>query len=56
MNATVKVTNVTQSANKELGIEAKNLYYLIIETKKGKEVINIGQKTHDKIKALDDGK
>lgn len=51
-NAQVKVTTVTQTANAELGTAAKSLYYLIIITDKGKEVINVGQKTHDKVGEL----
>lgn len=51
-NAQVKVTSVTQTANEELGTEAKSLFYLIIITDKGKEVINIGEKTHNKVEAL----
>lgn len=52
MKAEITVTHVTQTANKELGVEEKKLYYLIVQTDKGKETINIGQKTHDKIKNL----
>lgn len=52
MKAEVTTTFVEQTANKELGVEAKKLYYLIIQTDKGKEVINVGEKTHTKIKNL----
>lgn len=52
LNAQLRVTSVTQTANADLGSEEKTLYYLIIITDLGKEVINIGQKTHDKVKAL----
>lgn len=55
MKATVTVTSVTQTANKELGTAEKHLHYLIIQTSKGKEVINVGEKTVKKVKALDDG-
>lgn len=51
-NAQVKVTSITQTANAELGTDEKTLYYLIVITDKGKEVINIGEKTHNKIAAL----
>lgn len=51
-NAQVKVTTVTQTANTELGTPAKTLFYLIIITDKGKEVISIGEKTHNKVEAL----
>lgn len=57
MNTTVTVTKVTQTANKELGTKEKEIYYLIIENeKKEKEIINIGQKTYDKITKLTGGK
>lgn len=52
MNATVSVTTVTQTANETLGTTEKKLYYLIIENENGKEIINVGQKTHDKVLAL----
>ena len=52
MNAKVNTTSVTQSANEILGTEEKTLYYLIIETSKGKLTINVGKKTHDQVKWL----
>lgn len=52
MNAQVTTTTVTQSANKELGTSEKTLYYLIIENTNGKEIINVGEKTHKKITEL----
>lgn len=52
MNAEIKTTTVTQTANKELGTAEKTLYYLIIENANGKEIINVGEKTHNKIKEL----
>ena len=52
MNAKVNTTSVTQSANEILGTEEKTLYYLIIETGKGKLTINVGKKTHDQVKEL----
>lgn len=52
MNANVKTTSVVQTANETLGTETKTLYYLIIETTKGKSIINVGKKTHDKINEL----
>lgn len=51
-NAQVTTTTVTQTANAELGTPQKTLYYLIIETEKEKMVINVGQKTHDKVKLV----
>ncbi len=50
--ATVKTTTVTQTANETLGTKEKKLYYLIIETKKGKLVINVGEKTHEEVNKL----
>lgn len=52
MNATVKTTTVTQSANEVLGTKEKTLYYLIIETAKGKLTINVGDKTHKQVTDL----
>lgn len=54
MNAKITTTSVTQSANEILGTKEKSLYYLIIETPKGKYQLNVGQKTHDEIKKLTD--
>ena len=51
-NAQVKVTSVKQTANTELGTPEKTLHYLIIITDQGKEVINVGEKTHNKVEAL----
>lgn len=49
----IAVTTVTQTANEILGVEAKNLYYLIVSNNNGnKLVINIGKKTHDNVTAL----
>lgn len=52
---TVQTTTVTQSANETLGTKEKKLYYLIIETDKGKLIINVGEKTHDEVKKLTEG-
>jgi hypothetical protein len=51
----MKVTTATvqQTANEVLGAAAKTLYYLVIENdKKEKHIINIGEKTHNKIQEL----
>ena len=53
-NAKVTTTSVTQSANEILGTKEKTLYYLIIETPKGKYNLNVGEKTHDEVKRLTD--
>lgn len=49
----IATTTVTQSANEVLGVELKNLYYLIIENNEGKKmIVNVGKKTHDNVNAL----
>lgn len=49
----IATTTVTQTANEVLGVEAKNLYYLVIENTEGKRmIINVGKKTHDNVNAL----
>lgn len=53
-NASVTTTTVTQTANQLLGTKEKTLYYLIIETPKGKLVINVGNKTHEQVQVLTD--
>ena len=51
-NAQIKTAKVTQTANQELDIPEKNLYYLVIITDKGTKKINVGEKTHNEVKAL----
>lgn len=49
----IQTTTVTQTANEVLGVEIKNLYYLIIENNEGKRmIVNVGKKTHDSVQAL----
>lgn len=49
----IQTTTVSQTANEILGVEAKNLYYLILETKKGEKlIINVGKKTHDNVEKM----
>lgn len=55
-NAKVTTTTVTQTANEILGTKEKNLHYLIIETEKGKLVINVGEKTTAEVKKLTEEK
>lgn len=51
----IATTTVTQSANEILGVEAKNLHYLILETNDGqKYIINVGKKTHDNVQKMID--
>lgn len=51
----IATTTVTQSANEILGVEARNLHYLIIETNAGeKYIINVGKKTHDNVQKMID--
>lgn len=52
LNAKVSSTSVTQTANEVLGTGEKTLYYLIVETENGREIINVGEKTMTKIKNL----
>lgn len=58
----ISTTTVTQTANEILGTKEKKLYYLIIQTdryetdnektEREKLVINVGEKTHNKVKEL----
>lgn len=52
MNATVKVTTVTQAGNEVLGTKDKTLWYVIIETDKGKMNIGIGETNYNKLQDL----
>lgn len=52
LNAHVKTASVTQLANYDLNMEEKTLYYLVIETPKGKYTLNVGEKTHNQILEL----
>lgn len=54
MNAKITTTSVTQTANEILGTPEKKLFYLIIETQKGKMQLNVGQKTHDEVLRITD--
>lgn len=51
-NARLDVTSITQTANELLGKKETKLYYLLVETEKGKMTINVGQKTHDEVNKL----
>lgn len=49
----VTTTSVEQTANEILGTPAKTLWYLIIENNKGvKLVVNVGEKTHNKVSEM----
>lgn len=53
LNTVVTTTSVTQTANEVLGTKEKKLYYLIIKNSTGEsEIINVGEKTHNKILKL----
>lgn len=53
MNMKVTTTTTTQTANEVLGKKEQKLYYLILENKKGeKHIINVGEKTHNKVEEL----
>lgn len=52
---TIETTVVKQEGNEVLGTKEKNLYYLIIKNKKGgKLVVNVGEKTHKEVSALNE--
>lgn len=51
-NARLDVATVTQTANELLGKKETNLYYLVVETDKGKLTINVGEKTYKEINRL----
>lgn len=51
----IQTTSVEQTANELLGTKAKKLYYLLIENSLGKKItINVGEKTHDQVKKLNE--
>lgn len=49
VSLSVKVARSVQSAIPELGTPEKTLYYLVIGHGEEKQIINVGQKTHDKV-------
>lgn len=51
-NANVRVATIKQTGGKEFGFDDKELHYLVIETEAGKETINVGKKTVEKISKL----
>lgn len=51
-NAQVKVAKVEQTADKEFGIEAKTMYYLLVVTDKGQKRLNVGKDTYETVKEL----
>jgi len=48
----MKKLNVTQTGSEELGTKEKKLYYLIIEDGVRKVIINVGEKTIEKVNQL----
>lgn len=48
----VNVAKSTQTAIPELGKKETTLYYLVIGEGENKTIINVGQKTHDKVMEL----
>lgn len=51
-NAVVKAASVTQTAAPELGIEEKQIHYLIIQVGEEQIRINTGKATVDKIQKM----
>lgn len=56
LNAQVKTAKVTQTGNKEMGIEEKTLYYLLVVTDKGQKRLNVGKDTYEEITKITGGK
>lgn len=53
----IETTSVRQPGNETLGTQDKVLYYLILMNDTGEKlVINVGQKTHDRVKEMKDAK
>lgn len=48
----VNVAKSTQTAIPELGRKETTIYYLVIGEGENKTIINVGQKTHDKVMEL----
>jgi hypothetical protein len=51
-NARVQVITATQTAMPELERPEKTMYYVMVETEKGRYVMNIGEKSYKEIKEL----
>lgn len=56
MQTTVTTAKSTQSAVAELNKKETTLYYLVIGEGENKVVINVGEKTYNKVNALKDAK
>lgn len=54
MQTNVQVAKATQSAVPELNMAEKTLYYLIIGSGDAKVQINVGEKTYNAVKKLED--
>lgn len=49
MKLEIQTTSVKQEANNILDTKAKTLWYLIIGEKENQVIINVGEKTFDKV-------
>lgn len=56
MTAEITFATAQQTAIPELKREAKQMHYIIIKTPKGEVVINSGENTINKLKAISDEK
>lgn len=54
-NAKLTAVKTSQGAIPELGREGKEIYFLQIETTKGKHLMNVGKETYEKVTNLTNG-
>lgn len=52
LNAQVKVGRITQTADEEFGIEAKETHVMLIITDKGQHKMTVGKETYERIREL----
>lgn len=56
MKAEITTTTIKVEGNEILSKKENTLYYLIVKTDKGQHIINVGEKTHNAILALEEEK